>query len=133
KGAIYPGIAGMIGPTLCWFSGSGLKGSLMVGTRNQKIGGLVAAIAFACVGIGIVYHSGFWIGLFGAELSGPAWCAIGLILGFLATKREHATEAVINKSDTDAIFSLTRPGWTEYAARIRYPGEEVRLSHFEAG
>jgi hypothetical protein len=33
KGAIYPGIAGIIGPILCWFAASGLKGSLMVGTE----------------------------------------------------------------------------------------------------
>ena len=38
KGAIYPGIAGIVGPTLCWFAASGLKGSLMVGTSSQKLG-----------------------------------------------------------------------------------------------
>jgi hypothetical protein len=69
KGAIYPGIAGMIGPTLCWFATSGLKGSLMVGTRAQMVGGLVAALVFACIGVGIVYHSGYWVRLFDYELT----------------------------------------------------------------
>src|SRR6266700_467334 len=79
KGAIYAGIVGIIGPTLCWFAASGLKGSLMVGTSTQKIGGLAAAIAFVAVGIGIVYHSGYWVGLFGYELTGVTWCVVGLV------------------------------------------------------
>jgi hypothetical protein len=40
KGAIYPGIAGIVGPTLCWFAASGLKGSFMVGSSRQKLGRL---------------------------------------------------------------------------------------------
>ncbi len=39
SGAIYAGIAGIVGPTLCWFATSGLKGSLMVGTPQQKVAG----------------------------------------------------------------------------------------------
>jgi len=125
KGEIYPGIAGIIGPTLCLFAA--------LGFRNQKMGGLVAAIALAGVGFGIVYDSGFSVGLFGFEITGPVWCAIGLILGFLATPKAQAVERVINKADTDAIFSLTRSGWEDYAARISYPGEEVQLAHFDTG
>jgi hypothetical protein len=90
KGAIYAGIAGIVGPTLCWWAASGLKGSLMVGTRSQKIGGLVAAIVFAVMGFGLVYHSGYWVTLFGYEFTGVTWCAIGSVIGFIATKREHA-------------------------------------------
>ena len=90
KGAIYPGIAGLVCPTLCWFAGSGLKGSLLIGTSSQKLGGVVAAIAFLVVGFGIVYHSGYWVSLFGFDLTGVAWCAIGLAAGFLFTKRKHA-------------------------------------------
>jgi hypothetical protein len=37
KGALYPGLAGIVGPILCWFAASGLKGSLMVGTSSQKL------------------------------------------------------------------------------------------------
>src|ERR1700687_2405555 len=85
KGAIYPGIDGIFGPTLCWFAASGLKGSLMVGTSSQKFGGLGAAIAFVAVGLGIVYHSGFWIGLFGYEFTGVTWCFVGLAAGWLST------------------------------------------------
>jgi hypothetical protein len=90
KGAVYPGIAGIIGATLCWFAASGLKGSLMVGTPAQKRHGVLAATVFVAVGIGLVYHSGFWIGLFGVELSGVTWCVIGFAAGYVSTTRKHA-------------------------------------------
>ena len=90
KGAIYPGLAGITGPTLCWFAASGLKGSLMVGTSLQKLAGLGAAIAFVGVGVGIVYHSGYWVGLFGYEFTGVTWCVVGLVVGWIGTTRKHA-------------------------------------------
>ena len=90
KGAVYPGIAGLVGPVLCWFAGSGLKGSLLVGTGSQKLGGLAAAIVFLIVGFGIVYHSGYWVSIFGYDLSGVAWSVIGLVAGFLFTGRKQA-------------------------------------------
>ena len=90
KGAVYPGVAGIVGPMLCWGAASGLKGSFMVGTPSQKLAGVVAAIVFAGIGFGIVYHSGYWVRILGLELTGIAWCAIGLAVGYLATKRKHA-------------------------------------------
>lgn len=39
KGALYPGIAGVVGPTLCWFAASGLKGALLVGSSSQRVAG----------------------------------------------------------------------------------------------
>lgn len=90
KGAIYPGIAGLIGPTMCWFAGSGLKGSLLDGTGSQKLGGLAAAIVFLIIGFGVVYHSGYWVSIFGYELAGIAWSAIGLAAGFLFTSKKQA-------------------------------------------
>src|SRR6266478_102375 len=85
RGAIYPGLAGIAGSTLCWFAASGLKGSLMVGTSLQTLGGLGAAIAFVVVGVGIVYHSGFWVGLFGYKFTGVTWCLVGLVAGWIST------------------------------------------------
>lgn len=90
KGAVYPGIAGLIGPTMCWFAGSGLKGSLLVGTGSRKLGGLAAAIVFLVIGFGVVYHSGYWVSIFGHKLTGVAWSAIGLAAGFLFTRKNHA-------------------------------------------
>ncbi len=90
SGATYAGIAGIIGPTLCWFAASGLKGSLLVGTSSQKWGGFSATVLFAAAGVGIVYHSGFWVGLFGYSFSGVVWCLIGLAAGWISTTRKHA-------------------------------------------
>jgi hypothetical protein len=42
----------MLGPNLCWFAASGLKGSLLVGTWSQKLAGLGAAIALVRRGHG---------------------------------------------------------------------------------
>ena len=90
KGAVYPGIAGIVGPTLCWFAASGLKGSLLVGSSSQKLAGLAAAIAFVAISIGLVYHSGYWVGLFGYEFTGVTWCLVGLVAGWISTTRQHA-------------------------------------------
>lgn len=90
KGAVYPGIAGLVGPTLCWFAACGLKGLLMVGTSRQKLAGMGSAIAFVAVGVGIVYHSGYWIGLFGYEFTGVTWCLVGLVVGWISASRRHA-------------------------------------------
>lgn len=90
KGAVYPGIAGIVGPTLCWFAASGLKGSLLVGGSSQKLAGLAAAIAFVAIATGMVYHSGYWVGLFGYEFTGVTWCLVGLVAGWISTTRQHA-------------------------------------------
>lgn len=91
KGYLYPGVAGIVGPSLCWFAASGFKGSLLVGMWSQKLAGLAAAVAFVIVGIGIVYHSGYWVGLFGYEFTGVTWCVVGLVVGWISTTRRHAT------------------------------------------
>jgi hypothetical protein len=90
KGAIYVGIAGIVGPNLCWFAASGLKGCLMAGDSSQKISGLVAAILTVALGLGIVYHSGCRIELSGHHFTGVSWSVAGFIIGWLATSRRHA-------------------------------------------
>lgn len=91
KGAVYPGIAGIVGPTLCWFAASGLKGSLMVGTWSQKLAGLGLGIAFVAAAVGIVYHAGYRVGLFDLEFTGVTWCLVGLVAGWMSTTRAMAT------------------------------------------
>ncbi len=90
KGSTYAGIAGIIGPTLCCFAASGLRGSLLVGDTSQKQAGVGMAVLLAAVGMGIVYHSGFWVGLFGYPLSGIEWCVVGLVAGWVSTTKQHA-------------------------------------------
>jgi hypothetical protein len=145
KGAIYAGIAGIVGPTLCWFAASGLKGSLMVGTSRPKLVGLGAAIAFVAIGIGIVYHSGYWVGLFGYEFTGATWCVVGLVAGWISTTRQHADprqempaagaqERIISKPDADMIFAFARADWEQYVRQVGPPeGWTVRLMPHETG
>jgi hypothetical protein len=68
---------GMLGPTLCWFAASGLKGSLLVrGHRNSR--DWEARSRSFVAGMGIVYHSGYWVGLFGYEFTGvTSRCSCG--------------------------------------------------------
>ena len=83
RGSVYAGAAGIVGSVLCWFSGSGLKGSLLAATSVRKLGRLLAAITFAVVGMGIVYQSGYSMQILGYGLTGVTWCAIGLVLGYI--------------------------------------------------
>jgi hypothetical protein len=110
KGAIYPGIAGIIGPALCGFATAGLKGSLVVGTSIQKLAGLGAAIAFAVVGVGIVYHSGFWVGLFGYKFTGVTWCLVGLVAGWISTS---GLRGVGRERQSETLPRHRGPAWGE--------------------
>jgi hypothetical protein len=90
RGAIWPGAAGLIGPLLCWWAGAGIRGSFMVGSRRQKIGGLIAGAAFTLVGLGVLYLSGYRVIIFSLELGGMAWGLLGTAVGFFCTTREVA-------------------------------------------
>src|SRR5262249_19713369 len=90
KGALWPGVAGLIGPALCFWAGSGVKGSLLVGTRPQKVFGLVAGAVFLAVGTALLWASGYWVTLFGVALGGVAWGLLGAALGFVFTPRSAA-------------------------------------------
>jgi len=149
KGAIYPGIAGIVGPILCWFATGGLKGSFLARPSPQKFARLGAAVTFVAlvaVGIGIVYHSGYWVGLFGYGFTGVTWCLVGLVAGWIATPREHADprsketlaagaqERVISKADVDMIFAFARADWERYVHQVGPPeGWTVRLLPLETG
>ena len=91
KGAVYPGIAGIVGPTVCWFAASGLKGSLIAGDLSQKLFGIAAATVTLALGLGIVYHSGYRVGLFGHWYTGVTWCIVGFAVGWISTNRQVAT------------------------------------------
>jgi len=86
-GAVYPGLSVIVGPIMCWWAASGLKGSLVIGTKLQKLFGLGAAVIFVTIGMGIVYHSGIVVNIIGFKFSGIIWCIIGLALGWINTTR----------------------------------------------
>lgn len=49
-----------------------------------------AAVALVSIGSGLVYHSGYWVGLFGYAFTGVTWCLVGLVAGWISTTRQHA-------------------------------------------
>ena len=66
------------------------QGPLLAGAGSQKLGGLATAMVFLVLGFGVVYLSGYWLSIFGYDLTGVAWCAIGLVAGFLFAKKTYA-------------------------------------------
>lgn len=90
RGATWPGIAGLIGPGLCFWAGSGVKGSLLVGTRGQKIGDLVAGAVFLAAGSAILYQSGYRVLIYSLEIDGVMWGMLGAALGLVFTPRSAA-------------------------------------------
>jgi len=81
------------GPIICLFSGSGLKGSLLVSLlqRNFKdlIIGIFMCLIFLLISYLIYMKNGFQMNLayFGL-VSGYIWCLIGFSIGFLSAKIE---------------------------------------------
>ena len=90
KGAVWAGLAGLVGPLLCLFAGGGVRGSFLVGTRDQKIGGLIAGAVCFAVGMAMLYATGFSVRLFALELTGIEWGAVGAGVGLLFTTRSLA-------------------------------------------
>jgi hypothetical protein len=90
KGAVLPGIAGIVGGGMSAWAGSGLKGSLVVGDAGQRIAGALMAALFVSAGTGLAYYSGFRIGLWGVDFSGSAWCIVGLCIAYLFTADKFA-------------------------------------------
>jgi len=67
KGAAYPGIAGIVGPTLCVGSRFWPERFAYGWNLPSKARGIGCGSRLVAVGSGIVYHSGYWIGLFGYD------------------------------------------------------------------
>ncbi len=103
-GAIYPGVAGISGPTLCWVAACGLKGGFTTEALPRKLTEWGAAITCVAVGIGMVVHSGYKLEVFGVEVTGVTWCLAGLVAGWLSRPREVAAEERRRR-----IASSTRP------------------------
>lgn len=76
--------------TLGWWAGSGLKGSLLVGDKSQKIGGLISATILLILAHFTASYTAFSVGLGSVEIGGGAWYIIGFVIGFLATTKKDA-------------------------------------------
>jgi hypothetical protein len=86
RGSVYAGLAGIACPVLCWFAGSGLKDLLLAPAPVQRLRRLLAAITSAGVGIWVVSQSDYRVQIFGYEMSGITWCAVGVVLGYIRAR-----------------------------------------------
>jgi len=76
--------------TLGWWAGSGLKGSILVGDKSQKIGGLITATVFLVMAHFIARYTAFSVGIGSIEIGGGIWYITGFIIGFFATTKKDA-------------------------------------------
>lgn len=79
------GFFAFIAPHLAWASGSGVRGSLLVGTRGQKIFGLIAGGVFFTLGVFLMPSEAYVLGF-----DPITWLVIGFFIGFLITTRQDA-------------------------------------------
>lgn len=93
NGAIYVGIAGIAGPTICLMAAPALKGALQLGGPGDKLESAAVALLFTAVGAGLTYHSGYGLGIWGHHVSGITWCLLGSFVGWISIPLEVARES----------------------------------------
>ena len=93
--SIGVGAGALAASAFCYFGAATLAGSWRA-RHDKKYGsgelaGIgVIALALCCAGFALMKWSGFWMNLFGASIKGPVWCAIGIVIALITTKRELA-------------------------------------------
>ena len=70
RGEVAIGIVGILGPNLCWFAGSGIRGSLMVGTRLQIVTGFILGVVCISISLYLAYYFEFKLKFFGYIIPG---------------------------------------------------------------
>jgi hypothetical protein len=86
-GNIWKGAAVLLGSTLCFAGGSGMRASVYLG---QKQSGLIGGIILAVAGIALVSFSGAVLSIFEPQVSGILWVLFGFGLGLIMTRPEDA-------------------------------------------
>ena len=81
------GFAALFGQLLVYLSAAGLKGSLVIGDKSQKIGGSVGALVFGAVGFYLMTYSTLSPYLFGISFGLYSWTVILFALGFFFTTK----------------------------------------------
>ena len=88
--SISASISGIIAPIIAWFGGSGLRGSFNVGSKKEKITGLIAGLVFLAVSLFWIDYTGYWITIWDVSFSGPVWVSIGFLVGLLFSTKKHS-------------------------------------------
>ena len=92
------GLSAAVVAILVFFAGSGLRGSFLVGTVSQKIGGTLAAILLLAVATWL--GTQFSVHFFGLDFTGSQWGWLSFAVCFLLTTKRFTT------SDTSADQTL---------------------------
>ena len=82
--------SGIFSPLIAWFGGSGLRGSFNLGDNSQKITGLILGGIALLIGYLWISYTGYWIQVFGVEMSGVVWIIIGFLVGLIFSTKKHS-------------------------------------------
>lgn len=75
-----------ISPHLAWVSGSGIKGSFLVGSTGQKIFGLFAGVIVFVLASFLMPSEAYILGIDPIN-----WLFVGFFIGFVIASRQEAT------------------------------------------
>jgi hypothetical protein len=86
-GAIWAGVALLMGSVIGFAGGSGMRGALY---RGQKSSALIIGGALALAGMALVFYSDVIVAIFGSSISGDLWVFVAFGLGFVVARPEDA-------------------------------------------
>src|SRR5258708_9335552 len=95
KSSFTVGASALVACALCYIGASGFMGSLLARReKNYRAFDLAAIGAIALVviaaGSALMMWSGFWMRLFGVEISGVTWALLGAISALFAVREADA-------------------------------------------
>jgi len=99
-GAIWAGVALLIGSLIGFAGGSGMRGAFY---RGQKSTAVVIGTALALAGMSLVFYSDVTVGIFGSAVSGDLWVFLGFGLGFFAARAEDAGVQLNSHESEDEV------------------------------
>ena len=82
--------SGILAPLIAWFGGSGLRGSFNVGDNSQKITGFILGAIALAISYFWINYTGYWIQVFGIEMTGVVWIVIGFLVGLIFSTKKHS-------------------------------------------
>lgn len=96
-GHILGAVALLIGSTLGFAAGGGMRGSFYLGNRRS---GVVVGILLLLGGVGLAYYSEISLSIFGLGANADVWPLVGFVVAFLAARPEDAG-AVVERSEPE--------------------------------
>lgn len=82
------GLGLLVTSKLCWWAGSGLRGSIIDGGKNQIIGGVAMTVLFLLIALTVAHYTGFRVKIFDMIIDGKIWGVVGFAIGYLVVRRK---------------------------------------------